>query len=76
MIDKIFLKFKSILEMPKRVLGPYRNKKFRNIENYSEYFFELPRHNAKRGVSCMLRAKNESAKIIKALESIEGILMR
>lgn len=66
-------KFVSFKELPKRVLGPSGSKTYSCSENYEDFYFEIPRVVRKKGVSCLIRIKNEVSKIKHVIESVKGV---
>ncbi|WP_165312837.1 glycosyltransferase [Vibrio ziniensis] len=60
----------SLIELPRRVLGPNFRRNFTNIEKYKDFDFKLNRISRTKGVSCMLRVKNEEDKILACLNSV------
>ena len=66
----LFNKIVSVYELPRRVFGPLYSRHFSNLENIKEYNFNINRITRKKGISCMLRVKNEEKKVWSCLNSI------
>jgi hypothetical protein len=66
-------KIETLIELPVRVFGPVHGSQYKNIEADKDYYFKRSRIVRNKGVSALIRAKNEESNIRECLESIYDV---
>lgn len=74
-LEPIGIRARSIVRKMRETLDELlrRRRAFRNREGHTSFDFALFRHNRKRGVTAIVRARNEAKKIVYCLRSILDI---